>query len=404
MTHVRLTQESVLVLKSERAQEEFYDQSFTLGGSFGLRVNRGGKRSFFLVYSIGGVRRRMTLGSVPLTTLEQAKQRAAEVLRDVVDGKDPAALQKRYRRLGNFEELCRRFLDEHVKGRLKPTTEREYARMIATELIPLWGRMRPSDITARDVTRLLDEIAVQRDAPVMANRVRALLGKLFQFGSRVGAIDENPVRRVSNPHSEARVGRILTFEELDSLLRVLSDLPPIPAGIFRFLVLTGQQPSAVLAMEWRNIQFESWHISDSAPRDASDYPHEIYLVPALLQTLRELKASAGRSRYVFSTGLETHFSHMARITADLNRRLEFEHPFSARDLRRTFQYRLREIGVRPDVIEKIQNRSTSSPKKFRPFEHYDYSSDIREALTSWANRVLPPLPPKKHGKVIQLFR
>ncbi|MCC6954966.1 MAG: integrase arm-type DNA-binding domain-containing protein [Deltaproteobacteria bacterium] len=399
MAHIELSETLLSSLKTDRLQEEFYDRGFALGGSFGLRVNRGGKRSFFLIYSIGNRRRRMTLGIYPLLSLAAAREKAREILLEVSQGRDPAAIYRRYRKEETFTELAERFLTEHVRGRLKPTTEREYERMIERELLPVWGRTKPSDISPRDVTRLLDDLTSSRGAPVMANRLRALLGKLFQFAIRTGLMEESPVRRAANPNPEPRLGRILTFGELTSLVTALEDESPIIAGVFQFLLLTGQQPKDVLGMEWRNIQFETWRIDDT-PTNL----HELPLVPALVQTLRALRPLAGRSRFVFSTGLDSHFSHLGRATKALNERVHFPFQFSPRDIRRTFQYRLREIGVRPDVIEKIQNRTSSSPKSFRPFENYDYSSDIREALTSWAQRILPATPPKKHGKIIPLFR
>jgi site-specific recombinase XerD len=50
----------------------------------------------------------------------------------------------------------------------------------AEPLVKRWGAIKVKDITRRDVRALLDEMA-DRGAPIMSNRVLALVRKMFNF-------------------------------------------------------------------------------------------------------------------------------------------------------------------------------------------------------------------------------
>jgi len=98
MAHLELTDEIIPSLSPRQQLEEFYDRNFAAGGSFGLRVGAGGKRSYFLIYSLHGHRRRMTLGAYPTLSLSEARSKAQGLLRMVAQGRDPARELRLYRR------------------------------------------------------------------------------------------------------------------------------------------------------------------------------------------------------------------------------------------------------------------------------------------------------------------
>ena len=92
MASVKLTDDFVNSLPASTSQVEYYDYSFTAGGSFGVRVTPPrGTKSFFVIYSINRRRKRMTLGRYPVLSLDKAKARAYEIIRQAQAGQDPAA-------------------------------------------------------------------------------------------------------------------------------------------------------------------------------------------------------------------------------------------------------------------------------------------------------------------------
>src|SRR5690349_16131886 len=78
---MRLEKKTIETLETAKRQEEFYDSGFNQRGSFGVRVSRGGRKVFFLIYPENGRRKRVTLGTYPLLSLEAAREEALRVLR-----------------------------------------------------------------------------------------------------------------------------------------------------------------------------------------------------------------------------------------------------------------------------------------------------------------------------------
>jgi hypothetical protein len=68
-----------------------------IGSGFGLRVYKSGARSFALRYRAAGRLRFYTIGKASILTLDEARERARELLVRIGDGEDPAADRRRSR-------------------------------------------------------------------------------------------------------------------------------------------------------------------------------------------------------------------------------------------------------------------------------------------------------------------
>jgi hypothetical protein len=58
---------------------------------FGLRVGRGGSKTFIAQYTVATGKRRLPIGAFGLLTVEEARKRARAALGAVADGRDPFA-------------------------------------------------------------------------------------------------------------------------------------------------------------------------------------------------------------------------------------------------------------------------------------------------------------------------
>jgi hypothetical protein len=80
------------------------------------------------------------------------------------------------------KEFCQRYLQRERKH------PREAELTIQADILRYWPHRPAKSITRRDGSRLLDRI-VDRDAPVIANRVCALLSQMFRFGVARGMLE-----------------------------------------------------------------------------------------------------------------------------------------------------------------------------------------------------------------------
>ena len=144
--------------------------------NLGLHVSSSGRKTWFIMYRSKGRLRRLTLGTYPTLSLADARGRATAARHAVAEGEDPAVQKYDARHAPIMADLAAQYLDMYAK--VHKRSWREDARLLHREIMPNWGHRRAFDITRRDVISLLDRI-VERGAPIQANRVLALVRKLY---------------------------------------------------------------------------------------------------------------------------------------------------------------------------------------------------------------------------------
>ena len=90
--------------------------------------------------------------------------------------------------------------------------QRTYAdnKTESLKLLAVFGKMNPQDIKPHHVAKYLDLRG--KDAPVRANREKALLSHIFTMGMRWGIVDSNPCKGVHR-NKEGKRDRYITDEE-----------------------------------------------------------------------------------------------------------------------------------------------------------------------------------------------
>jgi hypothetical protein len=102
-----------------------------------------------LKYRTGARQRWFTIGQHGSRwTAATARDRAKELLGQVVDGADPAADRDHDRSNPTVEALAKQFLAEHVNLKAKPRTAFEYRRIVERSIIAEFGRMRTKDVAS----------------------------------------------------------------------------------------------------------------------------------------------------------------------------------------------------------------------------------------------------------------
>jgi hypothetical protein len=104
-----------------------------LGSGFGLRVYKSGARSFALRYRAAGRLRFYTIGKASILTLDEARERARELIVRIGDGEDPAADRRRSRAMETFGKTTTNGTPEGTKRESTP----ERLRAEAGELLEL---------------------------------------------------------------------------------------------------------------------------------------------------------------------------------------------------------------------------------------------------------------------------
>ena len=92
-------------------------------------------------------------------------------------------------------------------------------------------------------------------------RYQAMLSSIFKKGVQWGLINENPCSRAEHPKVEEIDIRVLTEEEIPTLLDVLSDAPPQYSVITQLALLLCARRGEICALRWSDIDFEKGTLS-----------------------------------------------------------------------------------------------------------------------------------------------
>ena len=181
-----------------------------------LRVTKNAAKSWSLRFRDprSGNVSRATIGNYPDVTLEKARDTAFALRRQIAGGVNPVEKKRRDRDEASartFQALAERYMAEHAR-RHKRTAEADL-RNFNLHVLPLW-RKRPFDGIGRSDVIALCEGIVAKGSPIQANRVQALLSKIFSFALDTELVTANPCARLRKRSKETRATWVLSDGEL----------------------------------------------------------------------------------------------------------------------------------------------------------------------------------------------
>jgi integrase len=393
MPSIKFTAAKIKFLEGIRGKQvDYFDK--TLSGFF-LRISQDGKKSFGVMYRKSGRLRRMKLGTYPLLTLGKARQEAARTLRNAELGLDPATEKKEDRHAESFEQVALEYLERHAKTKKKSWEEDE--RVINKDLIPEFGRQHAKDITRRDVRAFLERKG--ETAPIMANRIRALLRKIFNWAINSDIVEINPVYFVPAPGKEHQRDRVLTEDEIKCIWNAIDadsknadeshrKVKTLSAGIMKLRLLTAQRGAEVMGMEWDELDTETRWWTIPGEKTKNGLSHRVPLTAPALSVIREMKSAVGDddySRFVFpSPKGDMHISKPQKALERIQRATKID--FVGHDLRRTAASMMTGMGIPRLTVKKILNHVEREITAV--YDRHSYDEEKREALEAWAERLI----------------
>ncbi len=368
---------------------------------FGLRCLASGVRRYVVQYrtKLGG-QRRVSLGDPGTVKLDEARDKARDMLAQVRLGGDPHAAQQDARRQAREAVRVSALVDGYLAAaakRMRPRSLIETKRHLSEHGKPLHERIA-AEVDRREVATLLASIA-ERSGGVTANRVRSSLSAMWTWAVMAGLQDANPVALTAKPAIEASRERVLSDAELAATWHATGG-DADHDRIVRLLMLTGCRRDEVGRMRWSELDGDVWTLP--ALRAKNGLAHELPL-PALaiaqLPPRRTLPATAvndapARQRGAVFGETEAGFSGWSRCKARLDARLAAGGaegaPWTLHDLRRTFVTRMNDMGVaEPHVIEALVNHHSGTAKRgvAGVYNRSAYREQKRTALTTWADHL-----------------
>jgi integrase len=398
MPRARLTDLLIRKQTVAKGRLEIWEKGFK-GGSFGLRVTETGHKSFVVLYRVNDRLRRMTLGVYPALSLADARKAAIDAVARAARGEDPQAEKIQSRRIEKFSELGELYLEKHARIHKRPISVAEDERILKVYLYPSWRNRKISDIARRDVVDVLDDILHRRGSPVMPNRVRSLISKVFNFGLSRDLLPFNPAAGVPKPAREKSKETVLSDEQIKILWEGLENRAEPTASVFRLTLLSGRRPGEVRKIRWADIGDDAWRIPAEIAKNGRE--HLVPIFPQAQEVIDRLRTVTGEKEWVFATSsgepVEWIHSMIKRVNKDIAAAEEEaaveqgREPrnlrFTAHDLRRTAASGMGALGVSRDIIARVLNHKSSDNTVTAVYDRYDRLPEMRRALDRWGAHV-----------------
>ena len=336
----RLTDANVAKLLPTTREYTVWD---TRQAGLGVRVRPSGHRSF--VYWRKGEKgaRRITLGSVALMSVEEARSQCIVIETGAQSG------QMRRGKVPTFRDFVTG-PGRTCFNRGKSSTRRVAARIVSARLLPAFGSLPLDRITRADVTRWFDECS--RTTPGAANKALSLLCRILNHAIICGHLQTNPARGVKwNPRP--KLTRFLSREEVHRLHLALdrhAGARPSrarQADVIRLLLLTGCRKSEILTLRWQDVDRDTLNLID-----AKTGPRRVFLNEPARAILERQPRSA--SAYVFpaTSNPGRPLSHHLPLWRSVRRDAEIE-DVRLHDLRHTFASHAVLQGIPLPVVSRL---------------------------------------------------
>ena len=295
-----------------KGKRTYFKDAKTRGLMFAI-TDRG-TRSYVFYRKIDGRPERILIGRFDELSVDQARDRAAELNAQIAAGNNPADKTRSVRAEMTLGKLFEDFMDRHARVHVKYHAQYEAQfRMYFREApkgLPLASRQLAKIVRA-DIAEIHGRMT-KNNQPLTANRVLSMISSVFNWAIRAGLTAVNPAQGIKkNPERDHQRDRFLQASEMPSFFQALAAHPSEVMQDYVLLsLLTGQRQANVLAMEWSEIDFanSTWRIPRSKTKTRRLY--EVPLVPEVVAILQRRKEStAAFSKYVLpGAGAAGHFA------------------------------------------------------------------------------------------------
>ncbi len=245
-----------------KGNKVYWDDEIT---GLGIRITAGGHKAFVLRYTLHGLERRYTIGefgSAPGFNTTAARAKVLELKGRIASGKnkfdpaeafDPLMAKEKAHKAATVQQLADEYMDKHAYSKKRPASARNDKAMLDTLILPRIGNLKVASITGNHIHDIHRALSA---APYRANRVLALLSKMFALAVKWGWCADNPVKGIER-YQEQKRDRWLSGDEISRLCEQLDNHTNTrSANAIRLLILTGARKGEVLTAKWQDMDFE----------------------------------------------------------------------------------------------------------------------------------------------------
>jgi integrase len=370
------------------------EKPYTLndGSGLSLLIEPNGSKGWRFRYRFDGKPKMLSLGTYPLVSLTDARQKRDEAKKLVASGINPSDVRKRDKQerqneIGNtFEAIAREWYEKRT-DRWSAGYAEEMMKTFETDVFPFIGGRPIAEIKPMELMGVLSRLD-ERGATEKLRKVRQRCGEVWRYAIVTGRAEYNPAPDLVSafvPHKKEHYA-FLKHEELPEFFRTLNTYSGsiVVKLAMRLQVLTGLRPGELRQGEWAEIDFEKrlWEVPPS--RMKKRRPHCVPLSAQAIAILEQLKPITGHYQFIFP-GRIHHSKPMSEMAMNvLIRRIGYAGRVTGHGFRHTMSTILHEQGYNTAWIE-TQLAHVDKNSIRGTYNHAQYLDGRREMLQWYAD-------------------
>ena len=403
---------SAYMSSGDKLQDFFWDTEVS---GFGVRVTKKTKRNvrgtkaFIFQGRFNGESIRMTIGDTRVWTLDSARIKARSYQTQIDDGKDPrelkaqaiaadvavkdarasAQIQKEQEHKLTLKALCKVYsagLKE--SGKLKASSD-SFSAFNCHVFTSKFADLPAKEITSEniaDIIRKVFEIGKKRTADITRSYLSAAYNAAMKakFDAQAPAaflpfkITSNPVTIIPKIRNK-KTKRHLSRQELKTYFMTLTETPV--DTLLKVHLMSGAQRIAQLArITEQDYKSEIGAIKLLDPKGRRLEPRE-HLVPLAPKSLGLLQAMPKGEKHYFYANARDAGARVSEISKSMG-----ENSFDIRDLRRTCETMLAEMGVSKDLRGQLLSHGIHGVQD-EIYDMYEYLPEKLDVLTRWESKL-----------------
>lgn len=368
------------------------------GAGLWLKVTEAGSKSWILRYTSGGRERWMGLGPYPDVSVAEAREKAAELRKQVRAGIDPLDEKHEQRAISRaatarsvtFDWCAEQFIDAHKAGWRNPKHVDQWRNTIATYASPIIGKLSVDKVDTAHIMRIMEKDALWTQKNETASRLRGRLENVMDWATvRKYRAGDNPARwkghldkllpaksKVQkNEHHAA-----LPWPEIGTFMEAMRKVEGMGALALEFAILTAARSGEVRGATWTEIDIDSGMWIVPAERMKAKREHRVPLSKQALAVLTK----AGTKEGLIFPGMkkETALSDMS-LSAVLKRMARSD--LTVHGFRSTFRDWCAESTNYPRDMAEMALAHTVGDKVEAAYRRGDMLDKRRHMMQAWAD-------------------
>ena len=385
-----LTDTMVADLKPDRTKRYFHPDPDL--PCHGVRVAPDGQRSFYVILRDPWKKQRwVRLGSTAELKIEQAREKAREVIARIKEGKparEPPSVKP-----DTVEDVIRSWSAQHGS---KLRTGGEIMRVLERHVIPAWRNRPFVEIGRLDIANLLDAVEAKHSAWVADSVLSALQGVASWYAVRHDTYRPPFVHKMRRVKKEDRKrDRILNDEELRAVWKAAEK-----AGTFgafaRLLLLTAQRRDKVVTMKWTDISADGvWTIASQKGEKGN--PGSLQL-PQLALDIIAQQPRLAKVPYIFPAAHRTGPLNGFNKRKTALDKASGVSGYTLHDLRRTARSLMSRAKVQTEIAERVLGHAR--PTIEATYNVHAYDDEKADALNRLAQLIETIVHPPEGGNIV----